>query len=99
VHVPRDQGGGTALGKPGGIDLLVHVPEAPRIVHHQSALQLGPIEDVGAVDVFDIEWRVLAHQNNVEFAEFSRGARAASEPIAQIVEDLERRQVAPGDTV
>ena len=58
-----------------------------------------PIQDVGAVDVLDVERRVLAHQDHVVIAQFGGNARAADEPRLRIVQDLERREPAAGDAV
>ena len=71
--------GAQHCGKPGRIDLLVDVAQALRAIVDMRALQLRAIEDVGAVDVFGVERRILAHQNHVEFAQLARRSPSPSE--------------------
>ncbi len=85
--------------KPGRVHLLVHVPQALRPVADQRALNLGALQDVGAVDVLGIEGRILAHQNHVEFTQFGVLSRAPREPCSRIVEHLQGGEAAPGDAV
>ena len=65
-HIAGDQRGRAALRKPGGVDLLVDVAQTPRPIHHQRPGEFGALQDVGGVDVFGVERRVLAHQDHVE---------------------------------
>src|ERR1700727_2162758 len=99
MHVARDEGGRATLRKPGRIDLLVDVAQPLRPIVDMSALQLRPIEDVGAVNVFGVERRVLAHQDHVVFTQLVGGRFPQREPFRRIVRDLERRQPAPGNPV
>ncbi len=99
VHVAGDEGGRAALGKPGRVHLLVHVPQALRPVADQRALALRTIQNVRGVDVLGVEGRILAHQNHVEFTQFGVLRLAAHKPRLGIVEHLERRQTPPGDAV
>ena len=59
-----------ALREFGGKELLVAVSEALRPVHDERAFLLGPLEQVGGVDVFEVERGVLAHQDDVELAQW-----------------------------
>src|SRR5674476_500168 len=54
-----------AFGKPGGVDLLVHVAQALRTIADERPLIARAIQYVGAVDVFGIERRILSHQYDV----------------------------------
>ncbi len=64
-HVAGDERGRARLGEPGGVDLLVHVPQALGAIADQHPFDLGPLEHVGGVDVLHVEWRVLPHQDDV----------------------------------
>ncbi len=99
VHVACDECGCAALGKPRRVDFLIDVPQSLRAIENTGALQLRAIQDVGAVDVFGVEGRILAHQDHVEFAEFRGGRFAQREPVCCIIPDLERRQAAPCDPI
>ena len=85
VHRARDQRQRRVLGEPRRVCLLVHVPERLRRVDHETAAERRPIEDVGRVDVLDVERRVLAHQDDVDVAEPKVFFRAEFEPVVRIV--------------
>ncbi len=96
VHVARHQGGRAALGKPGGVDLFVHVAQALGPVHDQSAGPLRALENVRRIDVFRVKGRVLAHQHHVEFAHAAGFGGAQREPILRIGAHRKRAGACPG---
>jgi len=65
MHIASDERRCAAFWEPSRVHLLVHVPEALRVVADQRALQASPLEDISAVDVLGVEGRVLAHEDDV----------------------------------
>ena len=88
-HVARDQGGRAAVREPSRVGLFVHVPQALRPVHHQRARLLGALEQVGGIDVFHVEGRILAHQHRVDGCEVTDHGRAGAVPGPGIAGDLD----------
>ncbi|CVB21158.1 Uncharacterised protein [Serratia marcescens] len=67
--------------EPGGEELLVAVAQALRLVDHQRAFDFGALQNVGRVDVFGIERRILAHQDHVQIVQRQILLAAEAEPV------------------
>ena len=93
-HRARDQRQRRALREPGCIGLFVHIPQRLRCVDDQRACQLRAIQDIGRVDILHIEWRILAHQDHIEIAQFDRPAGPKFEPVVVIITNCEPRRLA-----
>ena len=59
----------TALRELGRENLLIAVAQAPAAIDDQRTLALGLFQDVGAIDEFVVEGRILAHQYDVQLRE------------------------------
>ena len=68
-RIARHQGRRAALGELESGQLLVHVAQALRIVHHERAGALREAEQLGVVQVVGIDRWVGAHQHDVPRAE------------------------------
>ena len=95
AHIARDQGRRAAIGEPGRIDLLVHVAQALRAIHDQHAFSLRAFQQIGRVDVLQVEWRVLAHQHGIDIGKRSHHGLPGAIPGLSVSDDLQRSQ--PGD--
>ena len=84
-HGAGDERRRAALREPGGKHLLVHIPQALRSVHHQTARCFSPFQNVRGVDVFRVERRVFAHQQHVEAAQRLGHSIPVSEPVVEIL--------------
>ena len=62
-HVARDKRGRAALREPGGVHLLVHVPQALRAVHDQHALRLRRARGCRSCRCIPCRRGVLAHED------------------------------------
>ncbi|CRQ80378.1 hypothetical protein PAERUG_E16_London_17_VIM_2_04_14_02649 [Pseudomonas aeruginosa] len=97
IGSPADHRRRSALGELRGEELLVAVAQALRPVHHQGAGTLGLFQQVGRIDEFVIEGRVLAHQDHVQFVQRLVAFRFQFEPAGGIVEDLQRAHASTRD--
>ena len=88
-----------ALGKMGGENLLIAVPQALAPIHHECALAFRLLQDIGAVDVLVIKRRILAHQDHVKISQGALLALAQRKPALRVVKDGERGHAGPGDTL
>ena len=86
VGAAADQGRRRQLGKQGGKELLVAVAQAGRAIHHQGAATLGLLQQVGGIDEFVVEGRILAHQDHVQLAQGQVDVLAKGEPALRILE-------------
>jgi hypothetical protein len=85
-----------ALREAGGKDFLVAVAQALAAVDHERALALRLFQYVGRVDVFVVEGRVLAHQDDVELREVAVLVLAQRVPALRIMEYFQRGHARPG---
>jgi len=45
--------------------ITAHMDASDGTVHYEGAHFLGTLRDVGGADVLDVEWRILAHQDDI----------------------------------
>jgi hypothetical protein len=98
-HLPGDDRRRTALGKPGGVHLLVGVAQALGFVDDEHACLLGAFEEIGRVDVLHVEGGVLAHQHDVELRERARLRVPQVEPVLLVVAHRHRAHASVADAV
>src|SRR4051794_27973376 len=63
----RDRGRGHELRKIQNPDFFRSVADARRVIDHQC-FALDALQQMGSGDVTEIEWRILAHQNDIYVA-------------------------------
>ncbi|MNJ21763.1 hypothetical protein D3C77_161250 [compost metagenome] len=90
VRATADQGRRRALREQGGEQFFVAVAQALRTVDHQHASGFGLFQQVGAVNEFHVEWRILAHQDHVQIAQGVVLLGFQLEPVLRIGEHLQR---------
>ena len=94
--IPAHQHRRAALGKECGKDFFVAVPQALAAVDHQRAPALGGFKDVGGINIFIVEGRVLAHQDHVEVRQVDVLRGLQVEPGLRVVEDRQAGHARPG---
>ncbi len=98
VSSTSDERGRGVLGKPGGVELLVGVAQALRLVDDEAAFILGPLQHVGGVDKFGVERGILAHQDHVQAGERLIHHLAQRVPVGIVIFDGERTHGTKGAT-
>ena len=63
-----DQGGGDELRKLQDGEFFRVVAQRPWAVEHRSAFALGLLQQMGGVEIFAVEGRILAHQHRIDIA-------------------------------
>ena len=89
IRAAADHRGRRALREQRGEQLLVAIAQALWTVDHQHTLALGLFEQVGGVDEFEIEGRVLAHQDDVEVGQRCVGFGVELEPFFRVGEHFQ----------
>ncbi len=82
--VRGDQGRCRELAELGNRQLFVVAADGGGLVEDARALRLGQFQQVGAVDVFHIERRVLALDDGVEVGQAGFLALAGTEPVGGV---------------
>ncbi|MND93558.1 hypothetical protein D3C80_857460 [compost metagenome] len=96
VGAAADQGRRRALREQRGEEFFVAVAQALRTVDHQHAGGFGLFQQVGAVDEFHVERRILAHQDHVQLAQGAVLFGFQLEPVLRVGEDFQRAHARAG---
>ena len=79
-RIPRHQRGRSELRKLQNRELLVMVPQRPRVVEHPRALRLRPLQELGCIQILEVKRRVLAHHDRIKPRQRDQRRRAAFKP-------------------
>ena len=93
------QGFRRQVREPGGVELLVAVAQALRLVYDQRAFLFCTLKDVGAVDVFGVERRIFTHQDDVEIGQGNILLGAELVPFVVVLLDVNDAGARAGFTV
>ena len=85
--------------EPGGVELLVTVAQALRLVDDQRSFLFCAFENIGAVDVFSVEWRIFTHQDDVEIGKRNVLLGAEFVPFVVVLLDVNDAGAGAGFTV